>query len=74
MTPWIGIIGTLLGAALGGWFALANSRIREKSETSRERRRLLLSKLEELFVLLEKYKFSLGTDVRLVSCTQEARR
>jgi len=62
MTAWIGIIGTLLGAFLGGSFALLSARFQQRAQTERDRNRLILSKMEELFSLLGEYRVVMATD------------
>ncbi len=63
MIAWIGVIGTLLGAILGGTFALISARIQQRYQTERDRNKLILSKLEELFTVLGQYRVAAASDV-----------
>lgn len=62
MTAWIGIIGTLLGAFLGGSFALLSARLQQRAQTERDRNRLILSKMEELVSSLGQYRLVNATN------------
>jgi len=55
---WIGIIGTLCGALVGGGLALLNARLQFNQQVHRERQKLLLSKLEELHEVITKVQDS----------------
>jgi gas vesicle protein len=56
MNPWIAIIGTLAGALIGGGLALLNAHFQLQRQAKRERQKLLLSKLEEIFELLSRIR------------------
>jgi hypothetical protein len=58
ITAWIGIIGTVVGAIIGGGLSWLNTRFQLKHQEERERKRLLLGKLEETHELLSQYKHS----------------
>lgn len=48
MTAWIGIIGTVIGAIIGGGLTLLNAHLQTRRQVQQDRRKLILSKLEEL--------------------------
>jgi hypothetical protein len=58
VSAWIGIIGTVIGALLAGSAAWLNSRLQLHSQEKRERKKLFLSKLEELYELVAQFKRS----------------
>jgi hypothetical protein len=49
MTAWIGIIGTVVGALLAGGAAWFNARSQIRRQDERDRKKYILSKLEELY-------------------------
>src|SRR6185503_18650968 len=49
MTAWIGIIGTVIGALLAGGAAWLNARSQIRRQEERDRKKYILSKLEELY-------------------------
>lgn len=61
MTVWIGVIGTILGTLVGGGLALLNTHLQFRHQVRRERQKLLLSKLEELHVVLSAFRKSYKT-------------
>jgi len=58
VSAWIGIIGTVIGALLAGSAAWLNSRFQLHNQEKRERKKLFLSKLEELYELVAQFKRS----------------
>ena len=48
MIAWIGIIGTVIGALVGGGLTILNAHLQTRRQVQQERRKLILSKLEEL--------------------------
>jgi iron-sulfur cluster repair protein YtfE (RIC family) len=54
--PWIGVIGALAGAIVGGSIALINLRLQLREQRKRERNKLFLSKLEEIHKVLSKFR------------------
>jgi gas vesicle protein len=48
MIAWIGIIGTVVGALIGGGLTIFNAHLQTRRQAQQERRNLILSKLEEL--------------------------
>src|SRR5689334_417684 len=56
MSQWITIIGSLLGVAVGGGLAWLNSRYQFLRQDERDRKRFILSKLEELHELISEYR------------------
>jgi hypothetical protein len=52
MNTWIAVIGTLLGATIGGGIAFLNSYFQLQTQLKRDRQRVLLSRLEEIYELL----------------------
>lgn len=48
MSAWIGIIGTVIGAIVGGGLTLLNAHLQTRRQVQQERRKLILLKLEEL--------------------------
>ncbi|HEY9286250.1 MAG TPA: hypothetical protein VIP46_22555 [Pyrinomonadaceae bacterium] len=56
LLPWIGVIGALAGAIVGGSIALLNSRLQLREQRKRERNKLLLSKMEELHEVLSQFR------------------
>ncbi|MDX6577085.1 MAG: hypothetical protein QOE96_3038 [Blastocatellia bacterium] len=52
MAVWVGVIAALGGVLIGGGLALLNGRLQFKQQVHRERQKLLLSKLEELYDLI----------------------
>jgi hypothetical protein len=58
MNAWIGIIGTVIGTIIGGGLAWLNMKFQLQIQEERERKKLLLGKLEEIHELLSKYKHS----------------
>jgi hypothetical protein len=56
MTLWILIIGTLVGTLLGGVLGLVNTRMQSSIQIKRERKKLILGKLEELHQVLSQFK------------------
>jgi hypothetical protein len=58
MNAWVGIIGTLAGTILGGSLTWLNMRFQLKHQEGRERKKLLLEKLEELHEDLSAYSQS----------------
>jgi hypothetical protein len=56
MTVWVGVVAALVGAIVGGGIAVLNSSLHWREQRSRERKRLLLSKLEELHEVLSQFK------------------
>jgi hypothetical protein len=58
MTAWIGIIGTIVGALLAGGAAWLNSRSQLRRQEERDRKKLFLGKLEELYEIVSEFKHS----------------
>ncbi len=58
VNAWIGIIGTVVGALLGGSAAWLSARFQLHRQEERERKRLFLSKLEELYEVVAQFKDS----------------
>lgn len=58
MAVWVGVIAALGGALIGGGLTLLNGRLQFKQQVHRERQRLLLSKLEELYDLIGRVRRS----------------
>ncbi len=58
MNAWIGIIGTVIGTFLGGGLAWLNSKFQMRSQTEKDRKKLMLQKMEEIHELLSDYKHS----------------
>jgi hypothetical protein len=58
MSAWIGIVGTIVGALLAGGTAWLNSRSQLRRQEERERKKLILSKLEELYEIVSQFKHS----------------
>src|SRR5437667_9789405 len=58
MNAWIGIIGTVIGTFLGGGLTWLNSKFQMRSQTEKDRKRLMLQKMEEIHELLSDYKHS----------------
>ena len=58
MTAWIGIIGTIVGALLAGTAAWLNSRFQLRRQEERDRKKLVLSKIEELYEIVSQFKHS----------------
>jgi hypothetical protein len=56
MNAWVGIIGTVIGAILGGGLTWLNMRFQLRHQEERERRKFLLGKLEELHEVLSQYR------------------
>jgi gas vesicle protein len=56
MSAWIGIIGTVIGAIVGGGLALLNAHLQTRRQVQQERRKLILSKLEELHEAISYYR------------------
>jgi hypothetical protein len=56
MTAWIGIIGTVIGAIVGGGLTLLNAHLQTRRQVQQERRKLILSKLEELYEAISHFK------------------
>ena len=48
MTAWIGIIGAVIGAIVGGGLTLLNAHLQTRRQAQQDRRKLILTKLEEL--------------------------
>jgi hypothetical protein len=55
MAAWIGIVGTLIGVLLGGVVAWFNARFQLRYQENRDRKKLILERLEELYQLLSQY-------------------
>lgn len=49
MNSWIGIIGTILGVLIGGGVSWLNSRFQLRQQETKDRKNLLLGKLEEMY-------------------------
>jgi hypothetical protein len=58
MAIWVGVIAALGGALVGGGLALLNARLQFKQQVHRDRQKLLLSKLEELYDLIGRVRRS----------------
>jgi hypothetical protein len=58
MAVWVGVIAALSGALLGGGLALLNARLQFNQQIQRERKKLVLTKLEELHEVLTKVRKS----------------
>jgi hypothetical protein len=58
MNGWLGIIGVIIGALLGGGIAWFNSKFQLRHQAEMDRKKFLLSKLEEIHELLSDYKHS----------------
>ncbi len=56
MNAWIGIIGTVIGAIIGGGLALLNAHLQTRRQAQQERRKLILSKLEELHEAISHFR------------------
>jgi hypothetical protein len=56
MTAWIGIIGTVIGALVGGGLALLNAHLQTRRQVDQDRRKLILSKLEELHEAISHFR------------------
>jgi len=66
----IGVLGTLFGAIVNGFFTRSNTRLQLESQEKREERNLKLLKLEELHELMSLYTSSSGkyaSEIRLMS-------
>jgi hypothetical protein len=63
MIAWIGVIGTLIGALVGGGLALLNARVQLHHHMVRERNKLILSKLEELYENITHLRKSRAADI-----------
>jgi hypothetical protein len=57
MTAWIGIIGTVIGAIVGGGLTLLNAHLQTRRQAQQDRRKLILSKLEELYEAISHFRF-----------------
>jgi hypothetical protein len=57
MTAWIGIIGTVIGAIVGGGLTLLNAHLQTRRQVQQDRRKLILSKLEELHEAISHFRF-----------------
>ena len=58
MNAWVGFIGMVVGTLLGGGIAWFNSRFQLRHQTEQDRKKFVLSKLEEIHELLSDYKRS----------------
>src|SRR5262249_15566971 len=58
MNAWAGIIGTVLGVLIGGLIAWFNSRFQLRSQEAKDRKKLLLGKIEEIYDLLSQLNHS----------------
>src|SRR5215213_3707706 len=58
MTTWIGVVAALVGAIVGGGIAFFNSQLQLREQRLREKKKLLLSKLEELHEVLSQFRES----------------
>jgi hypothetical protein len=58
MNAWVGIISTIVGAFLACGAAWLNSRSQLRHQAERDRKKLILEKLEEIHELLSTYKQS----------------
>lgn len=58
MNAWIGIIGIVIGTILGGGIAWFNARFQLSHQAERDKKKFVLSKLEEIHELLSDYKHS----------------
>lgn len=58
MNAWVGFIGIVVGTVLGGGIAWFNSSFQLHYQAERDRKRFVLSKLEEIHELLSDYKHS----------------
>lgn len=68
MDAWIGIIGTVIGTIVGGGLGLVNTRIQMRHQDNRDKRALLLEKLEELYEALSRYrKFYEGLAINAIA-------
>jgi hypothetical protein len=56
MIAWIGIIGTVIGAIVGGGLTLLNAHLQTRRQIQQERRKLILSKLEELHEAISHFR------------------
>lgn len=52
MNSWIGIIGAIVGVLVGGGLSWLNSRFQLKQQEIKDRKKLLLGKLEELYEIV----------------------
>lgn len=57
MIAWIGIIGTVIGAIVGGGLTLLNAHLQTRRQVHQERRKLILSKLEELHEAISVFRY-----------------
>lgn len=56
MDEWSGLLGIVVGAVLGGAFALLGAHLASRNQRREEIRRLKLAKLEELHALIGNYR------------------
>jgi hypothetical protein len=52
MNPWIGVVGAVLGALMGGGIAWFNARFQFRAQEAKDRKKALLGKIEEIYELL----------------------
>jgi hypothetical protein len=64
LIPWIGVVGALAEAIVGGSIAFLNSRLQLREQRKRERNKLLLSKLEEIHEVLSQFRESYKGSIR----------
>jgi hypothetical protein len=58
MSPWITVFSTVVGVLLGGGLAWFNSRFQLRYQENRDRKKLILSKLEELYEVISQFRLA----------------
>lgn len=74
MSAWIGIAGTIVGVLLAGWITWLNSRFQLHRQEDRDRKKLFLTKLEELYEIVAQVKQSYTMSTASQATTLAARQ
>src|SRR5258708_227974 len=56
MNLWIGVVGTIMGAIIGSGLSLLTVRFQLRHQLDRDRQKLVLSKLEDLYQVLANFR------------------